>query len=222
MYSEILEHVSFDMGQRYLDVIRDDPHLMSAARLLSQSDNIGLPKRYTYTSLGPASPTTLRYLKVAHDLRSLFGSLDGFAITEIGIGYGGQCRVLCALNQPAEYSLIDLPEVLALTSRFLGDSRVTIPLNLDPPDASVTRHSDLLISNYAFSELRRDIQESYMNRYVDHAKRGYMTFNRIGPRGFDSMPVQEFAMRVGGQVVKESPSSFPGNRVVYWGAKVDR
>ena len=62
------------------------------------------------------SPTTLRYLKVANDLETLFSSLDGLRICEIGVGYGGQCRVLDAMFAVKSYTLVDLRPVLELAS----------------------------------------------------------------------------------------------------------
>lgn len=217
-YSEILEHVSSSLGKRYLEVIRKDPASIASAMSICASDTVGDPITFHYDGFGDASPTTLRYLKVAADLKKYFGSEGGSRILEIGVGYGGQCRVLCGIFPVTEYVLVDLPPVLALTNKFLSTSRVDTPITYISADSTQPVQSDLLISNYAFSELRREVQEEYFRHFVEGAPRGYMTFNRIAPRSFHSLSAEQLAERVGGTVLAESPKSYPGNRVVIWGA----
>lgn len=216
-YSEILEHVPSRLGKRYLDVIRQDPASVASAMSMCASDTVGDPITFHYAGFGDASPTTLRYLKVAEDLKRHFGSEDWSRILEIGVGYGGQCRVLCGLFPVTEYVLVDLPPVLALTKRFLSASRVDTPTAYISADSTQPAQSDLVISNYAYSELRREVQEEYFQHFVEGTPRGYMTFNRIAPRSFHSLSAEELAERVGGTVLAESPRSYPGNRVVMWG-----
>lgn len=216
-YSEILEHVSYTLGKRYLKAIRQDADLLASAKSICESDTVGSPRRFNYVDVGMASPTTLRYLKVVKDLVEAFGSLAGMDIAEIGVGYGGQCRVLSSLYQLGGYSLIDLPPVLSLAERYLVESGVDSPVRLvsalDVPELE----PDLLLSNYAFSELRRDVQEMYMRQVVSRSRRGYMTFNQITPSRFGSMSAKDFAERVGGAILPERPRSYPGNRIIVWG-----
>ena len=215
-YSEILEHVTVGLGKRYLDDFRGDgDFIVKAARICSE-DVIGDPVKYDFPVVGAASPTTLRYLKVARELTLLFGPLNGLTISEIGVGYGGQCQVICALNTPLSYSLIDLEPVLALVERYLSVTSPQAPVSFQGADRVPVLASDLCLSNYAFSELRREVQESYMVNVIDHAARGYVTFNRIAPKSFRSISVEEFAERVGGRITRERPQSYPGNRVVCW------
>lgn len=216
VYTQILEHVPYSLGKRYLKAVRKNAALLESARLICASDTVGTPKRYDYPDVGRASPTTLRYLKVANDLAKDFGMLTGMDIVEIGIGYGGQCRVLSSLYRPGHYSLVDLPPVLKLAERFLSESLVDSPRRFISAYGVPDMASDLVVSNYAFSELRRDVQEMYMSRVVDKSRRGYMTFNQITPSNFGSMTVEEFALRVGGTVLPERPLSYPGNRIIVW------
>jgi hypothetical protein len=58
------------------------------------NDLVGSPTTYVYHRFGRISPSTLRYVKVASDLRRLFGDLTGAKVAEIGVGYGGQLLVL--------------------------------------------------------------------------------------------------------------------------------
>ena len=63
------------------------------------------------------SPTTLRYLKVASDLKIRFGGDIGQKIAEIGGGYGGQARVCDTICETGEYQVFDLPDVNQLVSK---------------------------------------------------------------------------------------------------------
>src|SRR5437867_3383634 len=103
VYNEILEHVSEQQGKEYLDLIARDADLRHAIDRFKLNDSYGNPRTYAYASIGTISPSTLRYVKVLADLKAHFKSLDGLDICEIGVGYGGQCRIINAYFKPASY-----------------------------------------------------------------------------------------------------------------------
>lgn len=117
-------------------------------------------------------------------MRLLFGEFDEYNIAEIGVGFGGQASLISLLESPISFTLYDLPPVLELSSRFMesldiqGDFRF---LDSRIPTKSVP---DLVISNYAFSELNRDIQDEYLNKVILNAARGYITWNRLSEESF--------------------------------------
>ena len=88
------------------------------------ADQIGTPVTYNYSGL-IASPTTLRYGLIVQKISEIFHDLRHIkSIAEIGIGYGGQARLICQYIEQEEgqlesYSLIDLPDVLELSKRYL-------------------------------------------------------------------------------------------------------
>jgi hypothetical protein len=91
-YRAILEHVSKDQGERYLEIVKkQSPQFLDDATLtgLRKNDDIGNPIKHTYPSGGEISPTTLRYIKVASDIHNLFGDNLGDHVVEIGCGYSG-------------------------------------------------------------------------------------------------------------------------------------
>ena len=215
-YAEILEHVQPSLGRRYLQRALSCPEVAKALSRVCSADTVGGPRLHDFGEGVFASPTTLRYLSVACDLLTAFGPLSQVTVVEIGVGYGGQCRVLAAIDPPASWTLVDLPQVLSLAARFLEESDVVLPLYFASAFDESSISADLLISNYAFSELRRDQQDAYMHRIIRHAKRGYVTFNQISPRSFNSISAEEFAELVDGSVHRERPLSYPGNKVVTW------
>src|SRR2546426_6453581 len=94
-YTAVLEHVSREQGQKYLDVIsRQSPELVSRIDEFKINDRVGDPITFSYAGIGRISPTTLRYIKVASDLVRIFKDLNGANISEIGVGYGGPLLVL--------------------------------------------------------------------------------------------------------------------------------
>lgn len=218
-YREILEHVTPEQGMAYLEHIEADPEVARQLAALVGGDDVGRPLRFPIGRLPSVSPTTLRYVKVMTDLRRLFGPLDGLAIAEIGIGYGGQARILTSFHAITRYALFDLPPVLALAQRFLREFPATsTELSFHDGRQVEPVDSDLLISNYAFSELRREVQESYLEHVIAGAPRGYVTYNHITPPSFGTLSAQQFADRIpGAELLPEVPLTHRDNVVVVWG-----
>jgi hypothetical protein len=120
VYVENVENVSDAIGGACLDKVLSDPKAVARIDALRLNDAVGGPRTVEYPTIGPMAPTTVRYVKILADLHRMFGSLDGLDMCEIGIGYGGQCRVINAVDRPATYGLIDIDPALALARRYLG------------------------------------------------------------------------------------------------------
>ena len=86
-YQEILEHCSYEQGKAYLEIIRtESPELITKIDIYKENDLVGGATTYEYKDIGTISPSTLRYLKVASDIKKLFGENIGDRIAEIGVG----------------------------------------------------------------------------------------------------------------------------------------
>ena len=215
-YREILEHVNREQGAEYLRIIRK---YGSAEKELIDfcKQDISKPFRYSYGEMGRVSPTNLRYAKVTLDLEQLFGSLNNFQLAEIGIGYGGQCIAISRQHKFADYTFFDLPQVIELAQKYLerfnGYDVRTIKGEID-----VKKNFDLVLSNYAFSELTRELQEKYLSNVILNSKRGYVIYNDIAKKDFDTMPAAEFLDRIPGAVLlNEFPLTHSKNNLVVWG-----
>jgi hypothetical protein len=216
-YREILEHVDRELGRKYFQVIKRYGGVPNIFYKYLKS-NYCSPFRYTYKGLGRVSPSNLRYGKIALDLRALFGPLDDFEISEIGIGYGGQYHAISTITKFKSYTFYDLPQVVKLAELYL--SRVCPDLRIHKTgNFNVTNPGiDLVISNYAFSELDRTLQEIYFNNVIINSKRGYLIYNDIGKGAFDTIGVAEFAKRIPGAVIiNEFPLTHKNNTLVIWG-----
>ena len=120
-YNAILEHVTKEQGEDYLRVIIEDNSDIIKSHLgaLSTSDELGNPSKFLYSEFGWLSPTTLRYLKVASDLKKYWGQEIGNHIAEIGCGYGGQLLVLDSVFHLQTYTMFDLPPVCQLIQKYV-------------------------------------------------------------------------------------------------------
>jgi putative sugar O-methyltransferase len=213
-----LEHVTREQGQLYLDFIIGNNYYSTSQIREMCNEIVGNPLKNNYDLIGEANPTTLRYVKVMGDLEKYFGDISDFRVTEIGIGYGGQARILTSNFNPKEYNLIDLDEVLKLGEKFLKLSTSFESFKYISGNQVADLHSDLVISNYAFSELTRSVQDDYFKKVISNSKRGYVTYNNINPDYFDSYSINEFVERIpNSRIIEEIPLTHPDNKIIIWG-----
>jgi putative sugar O-methyltransferase len=221
-YRGILEHVSEEQGAVYLEQIRKKwPSIVDQIDRFKINDQVGDPIRFTYPLVGDISSTTLRYLKVACDLRELFGDLTAFDVVEIGCGYGGQFLLTDLLWRLGSWTMFDLDPVLQLISRYLEShivNSVYKPTTLNRFDNRTNRF-DLVISNYAFSELPKALQLTYISKVLSKAKRGYLTMNSGKVTG-DSQHLTIDELRVHFPsllILDEVPLTHSENYILVWG-----
>ena len=99
-YTPILEHVDYDLGWKYFNIICSDygndllKKIMDLIPVFKRNDLYGNPLKYNYPIFGDISPTTLRYIKTLMDIISRGVDLNGKDVVEIGGGYGGQALIL--------------------------------------------------------------------------------------------------------------------------------
>jgi putative sugar O-methyltransferase len=220
-YNSILEHVSTDQGKLYLDYLNANfPEFIGSIDSFKMNDIHGGTKLSEYEGIGKISPTTLRYIKVLSDLKSLFGNLDNKKIVEIGVGYGGQCFITSQFFNISEYSLVDLDEVLSLSGKYLSK------LNTDRRIINIDRIKDLdedfdiVISNYSYSELNKEVQDLYWDKIIRRAKNGYFTLNFISHIfNIDSYNEGELISKFSEKnpkILQEDPKTFEKNIILYF------
>ena len=218
VYQSVLEHITDEFGAAYWAELQKSPEIVARLAELKDNDGQGGPRLVHYEGAGLVAPTTLRYAKVLADLARLFGDLRGMRICEIGVGYGGQCRVINAYFEPREYWLVDLKPVLMLAQRYLDCYVLPATIRYRTMNELADRDYDLVVSNYAFSELPRELQEVYVKRVIRRARRGYLTINELAPPEFNSFTRDELLQVVpGGTILEERPSPHPRNYILAWG-----
>ena len=223
-YREILEHVSFSLGKQYLDLIKysmpDSYNQLLLENL--RNDSFGNPYRYKYSEKLCISPTTLRYIYTAIDIERTIGLGRNESVVEIGVGYGGQAAVLESLYKVSNYDAFDLPEVISLTNVYL--KKINSRIRFDSRDIHRAQDKvwDIAISNYAFSELNKDLQIRYLGSILSKTSRGYMIMNsgrlNASGRSNSKLSVNEIAEFLPTLRIKEeNPLTGPDNYVIYWG-----
>jgi putative sugar O-methyltransferase len=219
-YRKILEHVSYQVGVQYLArIIELNVASLDSIIKLSKTDNFGSPRKYYYRNVGWISPTLLRYVSVFSEIEKSIGFGNVKSIVEIGVGYGGQARVIHALTGIEDYAFYDLRDVQNLAQQFLESSQSALtPRNLDINNVK-QESFDLVISNYALSELPALIQLEYVQKLIGHADHCYMIMNSGGlnntGRSDGKLAQSEFlALIAGARVFPEIPLTGPDNYVI--------
>ncbi len=225
IYNQILEHVSKEDGDKYLNIINQRGGFDAEEwNNFADNDLYGKPERAVFSINGKnrkLSPTTVRYAKVLQDIMGLFDVKNISSVAEIGVGYGGEGRILTSHLGIEKYFLFDLPEVLELAGKYLGKYE-TIKDKFVFVDGTNIRENDqtydLAISNYAFSELIRAVQDVYLNQVIKKAKRGYITWNAMSHDKLDGYGVEELLEIIpGAHTIPEEPLTAPKNCIIIWG-----
>jgi hypothetical protein len=80
---------------------------------------------------------------------------------------------------------------------------------------------DLVISNYAFSELPSQVQRKYIQKVLASAKRGYLTMNSgTSKAAFQDNKLSLTELRAllpDFETLPEEPLTHPGNYIIVWG-----
>tara|TARA_B100001115_G_scaffold171624_1_gene154165 strand:- start:575 stop:1345 length:771 start_codon:yes stop_codon:yes gene_type:complete len=177
-YTAILEHVPVEQGKIYAQDIQDYDIDSDLINLFKENDIVGGANIINYGEpFGSISPSTLRYIQNALDISYFFGEGELNKIAEIGGGYGGLCKTISCLCDFGEYHIYDMKEASKLQEKYLSYFDI---------EGSVIHHSepealediDLLISNYAYSELGENLQDLYYNNVIQNSKKVYMILNR--------------------------------------------
>lgn len=160
----------------------------------STSDTIGSPQNLIkFTSRGRAidmNPTSLRYVNNVLNFLELFGpsilspnylDTEKGIIVEIGGGYGGECKMandlalkLFGSKIDKRWNIFDLDSSVPLLSRWLDTFGYEASIN---PTFVSSSKIILVVSNAAFSEMDRDLQEKYFNEIILSAQSGYIIEN---------------------------------------------
>ena len=216
---QALDHVSIDQGNAYIsEILNSRSWSETFTEVLAHIDKVGRPRKFRFNPYGTFSPTLLRYLKVYVDLLKNFGSLKNLNIVEIGIGFGGQASLIGLLDKPLSYTFYDIPPVLELAQKFTKE--LDVPGNFTFIDGRNPEPSnpDLVISNYAFSELNRDIQDQYLKNVVLPSPRGYITWNNLSTERLGGHSLAGLIRLIpNSQIHPEKPNTGESNAIIVWG-----
>ena len=172
IYKNILEHASNEIGSEYLKIIKEqNPSIIKKIDKVKINDLVGGSNLVDYKDVGQVSPSSLRYAKVLSDILVLFKKKFK-KIAEIGTGYGGQFLIFDQFLDFSNYYLFDLKEVLLFCEKYLDNYLIrnsfkTLHIN----NFNGEEKFDLVISNYAFSELPSELQKIYLRKVIKLIKK---------------------------------------------------
>lgn len=222
-YREILEHVGYFLGAKYLKQINSvGSFYKDQLKKSALNDSYGNPRTFRLFDGIELSTTTIRYLSVWYQIESLVKPLPNSKWVEIGCGYGGQAAVLNRMISIQSYTMFDVPQAKNLITQYLTN----INSGLTPIFANLSEFNhetsyDFAISNYAFSELPRQLQVEYLTKVLSKSRHGYMIMNS-GRSNFSGRSkgkltlgeIQAFLPQL--KVLEEKPLSGPDNYLIVW------
>lgn len=180
-YCWVLEHDDLKRGLENYNYIQKISKLNKSEilEILSSIDKFGGPKLMTIGDLNKSSSSALRYLSIAADINRIFkyNADQELNIIEIGCGYGGQSIALSKLNNIKNYTYVDLKEVNQLIEKYVSMNEVSFDYQTKTLFDEFEGNYDLIISNYAFSELPRKLQKIAFTKILSKSKNGYMINN---------------------------------------------
>ena len=196
---------------------------------MARNDKVGCPDLFKFC-FGSVSGSSLRYCKVYLEIKSLFDMQGINNIVEIGGGYGGQALIFDTLHKPLiKYRVFDLPVVTKLIERYINSYYLNSSFSAsDINSLSKVEDFDLVISNYAFSELPRKLQEIYMNKIILNSRCGYLTMNTGLVKKSEKITSSDKQLRrytseelieiiPGAKLINEIPLTSRNNYIIIWG-----
>lgn len=176
IYNLFHENVTFEEAQRFLSHLELYAPVLLEEDLLARLrkiDCVGGPFVHSFNSVGPFSPTTLMYLKIAGELKRIFGEMKDLCVIEIGGGSGGLCKVLHEVFNIKRYTIIDFKESAKLAKAHLQALGLE-HVQFLTPDKLKLESCDLLISYNGFSESNVSLQKRLIKQFFSSAQRGYL------------------------------------------------
>lgn len=190
-YNNILEHVSYELGLEYLNLILykyTNINIELIEKFITINDKYGEPKLYEYIISDKkkiyASPTSLRYIYHSLEILNYYKNKKEKNIVEIGCGYGGlflACNFFSKeLNIEIDnYFLIDLQEVCSLIDNYLSVHKDYIYINYYLKNANnygndINSNDLFLISNYCFTEIDNEARNNYIFSLFNKVNSGYI------------------------------------------------
>lgn len=219
-YMQILEHVGPSQGQQYLNIIKEkfktlyESNFDTLKKICELNDKYGKTNKHQYKNFMTCSPTNLRYilqtLLILEDMKKY--KLNNVDIIEIGGGYGGLCFFMYNLAALYEininsYTIFDLLEASRLQEKYLNALNIKNVQLCQLDSFNNLKNNSFLISNYAFSEITKELQIKYIEKIINpYTIFGFLAWNMI--------PVYDFVKNSIIEKEQEYPLTSPINYYV--------
>jgi hypothetical protein len=208
-YTPILEHCNLYKGNQYLFEIKKKYNKIYTdnktflIELCKKNDLYGKPYKSNIPHFTSCSPSNLRYILHSFLILDYIkeNKLNNIDFIEIGGGYGGLCFFIINLSKIFNitinsYTIFDLKQVSHLQNKYLEaldiknehcDAIALTPLvsyyQLD--NFKNLKTNSFLISNYAFSEISKELQDEYIVKIINpYTTYGFLAWNFINVYNF--------------------------------------
>jgi hypothetical protein len=168
--------------REFLNLIKSNyPEMLQFMPIFEKQQGVfGNPTTYQY-DVGNFDSVILLYVFYLALTRRYFGNLNGMEICEIGPGAGLMFKLITDLYPDVKYTFIDLPGPLYINQKhveYLGrEKSVKEYLSCDTIlSTEIDRHYDLVISDCAFNEITKEVQEVYIKKIINKSDRGRLAF----------------------------------------------
>jgi len=189
-FNLLWENFSKEEGEIWLKTVQEKyPAMVERMDAFATSDKVGSPRTFSFEGVGEFSPSTLRFVAIAGQMEASLGGLsEEMHVIQIGAGYGGLCKILHDISPCASYTIVDLPEQLALAQRYLDAFGLNEVIYKTPDELPKNTKYDLVISDMSFSEFNRPDQQRLFDRVFAYAKSGFM-LGRVFPKHYGVAPM---------------------------------
>jgi hypothetical protein len=164
-------------GRHFAKWIRHNAPEYLRDKRIAEIDAWGDPIRWAAALLDTPrafSPTTLRFLAHALWLKREGFVREGGTVVEIGVGFGGLAAMNSIVSR-ATTIMIDLPPVIDAAMLQMNELGLGKFASIDHVKAA--DQDACFISNYAFTELSRELQDKYADQFIRHSNRGVILSN---------------------------------------------
>jgi hypothetical protein len=195
-YRGILEHVSQELGIKYIKLIEHEFPQIQVADIIGYlqiNDKYGLPQKYNFEfSNGVShlcSPTSLRYVYHALTILEHYKNTICENIVEVGCGYGGLFLALChfskTLNiQIDHYYFVDLKEPCLLIDKYIQLNSEHVNIKYSVHDSSlygkdINDENLFFVSNYCFTEISQNYRDKYISNLLPKTTSGFIIWQTV-------------------------------------------
>lgn len=200
--NQIFESVSEEQGNIYhralIELLKTFPNDIDINKLLVDDDRF--KKRFVTEYNGhKISPNLFRYAYTACNVIKHFGYPTH--IVEIGGGFGGLVSIFDKLHFPVHYTIIDIPEALALQEKYLKAINCKLKIKFIESSSQLIAAFPVLkdfvtISCYALDELDKEERQFYYDKVLRCSNGVYLTVSQTNVPGSYTEEVDPVAGKI--------------------------
>lgn len=226
-YNGILEHVSYELGLKYLNLIENEFSTIDVKNItefIHINDFYGNPIKHTYNFKNNTlfcSPTSLRYIYHSLVILENYKNTECKNIVEVGCGYGGLCLAINYFSKLLHidiinYNIIDFTEACNLIQCYLDINKNNIHTNVSthPCDLfgeQITDNNLFFISNYCYTEISESLNSSYSKILLPKTTNGFIIWQNGGNKGsYPIEKVKEITGKTPTKIIEEKPQTDAG------------